>query len=436
MRSALLSLAVELGERLRTRQHAPKAVTMTMTFADRTQIHRSRQLPGGPSAHTDDLRDVAYEMYRALGLRRARMRAVALRCEQLVDAAEAAEQLSFDADREPRRGAPGLTLPTEPSYWVRAGARFADIRRVAARGSPLHLSGHGGDELFHTPPSHLHSLARSRPWTAARSVSERRALAHWPLGATWRALADSRDLPSWLARSAVQLNAAPPSQSHPQLGWTPALHMPPWTTQATAETVSDLLVQASKRRSEPLAPGRGPHTVINIREDTFDGLRHHRTTLLELFDGSELARLGLIDDETVRATLRTTHPTVLPSWHLSPPGLRSVVAQRVSDSLRAAAVPWNGRHRRQGRNPMTFALGTDVSRAETEHGTVLLDQRRGRYFQLNPSGSLILRTLLNGATPDHTAKSLTERYGTDPNRAHADVASLMNSLLTKGLART
>ncbi|GAA0490042.1 lasso peptide biosynthesis PqqD family chaperone [Streptomyces stramineus] len=84
---------------------------------------------------------------------------------------------------------------------------------------------------------------------------------------------------------------------------------------------------------------------------------------------------------------------------------------------------------------MTFALGTDVSRAETEHGTVLLDQRRGRYFQLNSSGTFILRTLLNGVTPDHTAEVLSECYGVDRDRAHADVASLVDSLLTKGLAR-
>ncbi|WP_353938277.1 DinB/UmuC family translesion DNA polymerase [Streptomyces ficellus] len=62
--SALLSLAVELGERLRTRQQAAKGVTLTVTFADRTQIHRSRPLPGGPSAHTDDLSDAGYETPR------------------------------------------------------------------------------------------------------------------------------------------------------------------------------------------------------------------------------------------------------------------------------------------------------------------------------------------------------------------------------------
>lgn len=102
VRAALLSLAVDLGERLRGRRQAARAVTMTVTFADRTQIHRSRQLPSGPSAHTDDLRDAAYEMYGALGLQRARVRAVALRCEQLLDAAAVSEQLSFDAGREHR----------------------------------------------------------------------------------------------------------------------------------------------------------------------------------------------------------------------------------------------------------------------------------------------------------------------------------------------
>lgn len=40
--------------------------------------------------------------YRALGFQRARVRGIALRCEQLVDAAAVAEQLSFDQGRERR----------------------------------------------------------------------------------------------------------------------------------------------------------------------------------------------------------------------------------------------------------------------------------------------------------------------------------------------
>nr|WP_285438130.1 asparagine synthase-related protein [Streptomyces sp. ISL-98] len=45
-------------------------------------------------------------------------------------------------------------------------------------------------------------------------------------------------------------------------------------------------------------------------------LRHNRAALVELFDGSRLARAGLIDDAAVRASLLGVHPT--------PEGLRSL----------------------------------------------------------------------------------------------------------------
>jgi DNA polymerase-4 len=38
---------------------------LVVTFADRTPIRRNRRLTGGSSAHTDDLRRTAYEMYDA-----------------------------------------------------------------------------------------------------------------------------------------------------------------------------------------------------------------------------------------------------------------------------------------------------------------------------------------------------------------------------------
>ncbi|MFF3091541.1 hypothetical protein ACFVRB_41835 [Streptomyces nojiriensis] len=41
-------------------------------------------------------------MYRGLGFQRTRVRGIALRCEQLVDAAAVAEQLSFDQGRDRR----------------------------------------------------------------------------------------------------------------------------------------------------------------------------------------------------------------------------------------------------------------------------------------------------------------------------------------------
>ncbi|MET7620533.1 hypothetical protein [Streptomyces sp. NPDC005408] len=102
MRAALLSCATELGECLRGRRQAAKAVTLTVSFAGSSQLIRSRQLPGGPSAHTDDLRNLAYDLYRSMALQRARVRGVAVRGEQLVAAETVAEQLSLDAMREDR----------------------------------------------------------------------------------------------------------------------------------------------------------------------------------------------------------------------------------------------------------------------------------------------------------------------------------------------
>ncbi|CAM5246198.1 UmuC domain-containing protein OS=Streptomyces cyaneofuscatus OX=66883 GN=G3I52_26650 PE=3 SV=1 [Streptomyces cyaneofuscatus] len=67
-----------------------------MTLAGRGQVIRSRRLDGGPSAHTDDLRQILADC----GFQRARIRAVTARCEQLQDAARTPEQLSLDPHRD------------------------------------------------------------------------------------------------------------------------------------------------------------------------------------------------------------------------------------------------------------------------------------------------------------------------------------------------
>ncbi|WP_331761909.1 hypothetical protein [Streptomyces sp. NBC_01546] len=66
---------------------------------DRSTSTRSRTLTEA-TARTRPITTTAYDMYRALGFQRARVRGIALRCEQLVDAAAVAEQLSFDLSRE------------------------------------------------------------------------------------------------------------------------------------------------------------------------------------------------------------------------------------------------------------------------------------------------------------------------------------------------
>jgi hypothetical protein len=82
---------------------------------------------------------------------------------------------------------------------------------------------------------------------------------------------------------------------------------------------------------------------------------------------------------------------------------------------------------------VNFALRPDGTLAETEGGTVLLDQRRGHYFQLNDSGALVLRALLAGATVQGAAEALCDRYPVASGQAAADVTALLDALRTAKL---
>ncbi|WP_030684130.1 DNA polymerase Y family protein [Streptomyces sp. NRRL B-1347] len=102
-RRALLSAAEELGTRLRALDKVCRTLTLTVRYADRSATTRSRTLKE-PTAHSAELTRAAYGMYEALGLQRARVRAIALRAEGLGPADQAAHQLTFDpADEKARR---------------------------------------------------------------------------------------------------------------------------------------------------------------------------------------------------------------------------------------------------------------------------------------------------------------------------------------------
>ncbi|MER5376823.1 hypothetical protein [Streptomyces sp. NPDC002553] len=114
-RRALLSAGEELGARLRAAEKVCRTLTLTVRYADlphsRTgssggtpvSTTRGRTL-GEPTAHSADLTRTAYSLYEALGLQRARVRAIALRAEGLGPADRASHQLTFDpADEKARR---------------------------------------------------------------------------------------------------------------------------------------------------------------------------------------------------------------------------------------------------------------------------------------------------------------------------------------------
>lgn len=77
---------------------------------------------------------------------------------------------------------------------------------------------------------------------------------------------------------------------------------------------------------------------------------------------------------------------------------------------------------------MPLRLRPDVSVTTTTVGIVLLDERSGRYWQLNRSGSVTLRTLLEGGTLSQAVQQLSGSYGIIPERAAADIGVLLDVL--------
>lgn len=83
---------------------------------------------------------------------------------------------------------------------------------------------------------------------------------------------------------------------------------------------------------------------------------------------------------------------------------------------------------------MALRFGADVSTAETAYGTVLLDERSGEYWELNPTATLVVRTLLDGGDETAAVEALTAAFDISRDQALDDVTQLLRELRTAGLA--
>lgn len=81
-------------------------------------------------------------------------------------------------------------------------------------------------------------------------------------------------------------------------------------------------------------------------------------------------------------------------------------------------------------------LRTGVVAQILEGEMVLLDTLGGQYFDLNPSGTLILDRLLKGDSSDQTLGVVVERFLVDRPRAQQDLDLLVRQLLDAGLIET
>ncbi|MFE1437419.1 lasso peptide biosynthesis PqqD family chaperone [Streptomyces sp. NPDC058739] len=83
---------------------------------------------------------------------------------------------------------------------------------------------------------------------------------------------------------------------------------------------------------------------------------------------------------------------------------------------------------------MALRFGADVCTATTDYGTVLLDQRSGEYWELNPTATLVISTLMTGANEDEAATALMREYDVAEAQARDDVTALVAELRASGLA--
>lgn len=121
-------------------------------------------------------------------------------------------------------------LDTPSILTVDRNRRMHIVALAAARGSGLHLTGLGGDELLAGTPARLHALVRTHPFIALRHIRGYGAKYQWARGRTAHQLLDRRSYRSWLGRVARDLTAPPVPVQEPLLDWSVPPRMPPWAT--------------------------------------------------------------------------------------------------------------------------------------------------------------------------------------------------------------
>jgi asparagine synthase (glutamine-hydrolysing) len=187
-------------------------------------------------------------------------------------------------------------------------------RRAAARGSRLHLTGFGGDELLYGSMAHLHALARTSPRIAMRHLRGFAAKYRWPRGQLLRQLADRGSYPEWLARVADALTEPRPPLHEPLLGWGFTPRLPPWATPAAAHMVREQIL-AEVPTVEPLAKGRGQHRELET-------MRFVSRVTRQL--GQMAAQLGVTlaapyyDDRVIEAGLAVRPQDRVTPWRYKP----------------------------------------------------------------------------------------------------------------------
>ncbi|MGV4982777.1 asparagine synthase-related protein [Streptomyces sp. NRAIS4] len=158
-------------------------------------------------------------------------------------------------------------------YAVDRNRRMSLLHLAADRGSTVHLSGFGGDELLAGASARVHDLLLRHPRTAVRHARGYLAKYRWSRRRAARQLLDRRPYGAWLEQIATDLTGPLPSPEEPLFQWCSPARMPPWATADAVEAVRALIRQEAAE-ARPLGPGHGEHRELATMQAVSRFARH------------------------------------------------------------------------------------------------------------------------------------------------------------------
>ncbi|MEU1670405.1 lasso peptide isopeptide bond-forming cyclase [Streptomyces roseifaciens] len=167
----------------------------------------------------------------------------------------------------------GDVLDTPSIITVDRNRRMGIIETAAARGSGLHFTGLGGDELLAGTPARLHTLLLTHPFVALQAIRGYAAKYRWSRRAVARRLLDRRPYGAWLDRLARDLTGPAAPVDEPLLDWAVPPRMPPWATPDAVAAARELILT---RRTPAGARGRnrGEHRELVAMDGISQWVRH------------------------------------------------------------------------------------------------------------------------------------------------------------------
>nr|WP_240449327.1 asparagine synthase-related protein [Streptomyces harenosi] len=215
-----------------------------------------------------------------------------------------AESLVLSRSQVPYSFAGQLALDDDleaPYPWRRVRAVAARVAgELAERGVPVHMTGHGGDELFYPAPSFFHALAHARPLRSVRDLRVARSMYRWPLGALVRTLLHRPTYSQWLHTASRTLTTPVAGPTEPFPGWGFYPRLPAWATGEAVGICRGLLREAAERGAAPLSRRPAQHETLQAARQC--GTRIRLTDRLTARSGVAY-HAPYLDDEVLRAAL-------------------------------------------------------------------------------------------------------------------------------------